>query len=111
MLGTSEIIFVCLLGTSGDTITILIIAKGVKLFFNVYRGHGDESGHVLGTVFVGGVPEDGRAHVAGPAVPAGTAMCAHLRTSFRFSVFCNFVTRMKKVNLLRGAVPLLVASF
>lgn len=58
----------------GGIITILIEAKRIELFLDRHMGHGDEAGHVLGTVFVGGVSEDGRAHVAGPAVPAeGTA--------------------------------------
>lgn len=59
----------------GGIITILIEAKRIKLFFGRHMGHSDEAGHVLGTVFVGGVSEDGRAHVTGPAVPAveGTA--------------------------------------
>lgn len=70
----------------GAAITILIVAKGVVLFVELYVGHGDEAGHVLGTVFVGAVSEDDGARVAGPAVPAGTAMHAPLRNSFPFSV-------------------------
>lgn len=37
---------------------------------------GDEAGQVLGAVFMGGVSEDGSGHVAGPAVPAETAIYA-----------------------------------
>lgn len=96
MLTTSETI----LDAIRATITILIIAKGIVLFFELYVGHIDEAGHVLGTIFVGGVSEDGGAHVAGPAIPAGTAMHAPLRTSFQFAVLWNLIMRMKQVNLL-----------
>lgn len=97
MLTTSETIFVYIFA-SGDTITILIIAKSIVLFFGLYIGHGDEASHVLGTVFVGRVSEDGGAHVAGPAIPAGTAMYARPRISVSFSVLRNFVMHMKKGN-------------
>lgn len=77
--------------SSGGPITILIVAKRVELFFDHHEGHGDEAGHVLGTVFVGGVSEDGGAHVVSPAVPVGTAMYARLSNSFLFSVRRNFL--------------------
>lgn len=75
MLTTSETIFICLC-SSGGTITILIVAKAVELFFNLHMGHGDKASHVLGAVFVGGVSKDDSAHVAGPAIPVGTATYA-----------------------------------
>lgn len=73
VLTTSETIFVRLFRSPRSTVTVLIVAKGVELFLGSHAGRGDEAGHVLGAVFVGGVSEDDGGHVAGPAVPAGTS--------------------------------------
>lgn len=54
------------------TVTVLIVAKRVKPFLGLHVGYGDKAGHVLGTIFMGGVSEDGGGGVAGPAIPVGT---------------------------------------
>lgn len=72
VLFTSKTIFIGLFSSRQGTVTILVVAKRVELFLGLHVGQDDEAGHVLGTVLVGGVSEDGDANVVDPAIPART---------------------------------------
>lgn len=72
MLFTNKTIFSGLFSSRRGTVTILVVAKRVELFLGLHVGQDDEAGHVLGTVLVVGVSEDGDADVVDPAIPART---------------------------------------
>lgn len=72
VLFTSKTIFIELSSSRQGTVTILVVAKSVELFLGLHVGQDDEASHVLGTVLVGGVSEDGDADVVDPAIPART---------------------------------------
>ncbi len=55
-----------------DIVTFLIIAEGIILFRSTFSLKSDQPSHVLCTVFMMLVSEDGNAPIADPAVPEGT---------------------------------------
>lgn len=87
VLFTSKIIFIGLFSSRRGTVTILVVAKSVELFLGLHVGQEDEASHVLSTVLVGGVSEDGDADVVDPAIPEDREALRFDTTESRLFVF------------------------